>query len=122
MKPVPPGADKPWSHFVGMIVFVSRLIEGERSDQFAGLIDRIELLAEAVEVFPLLRGCSDCRCDRVRRSPIYDLITNHTFVDKGKARGNLTRPQRLRQFQSTSELFRCYDASDNQGAGRNLNG
>ena len=62
----------------------ARVVEGQHVDDVARLIERVELLAETEEVFLRAGGPGNRRLQRLERSPVDDLVTQHAFVSEAE--------------------------------------
>src|SRR5215212_2031323 len=98
MQAIASGTEEPGCDFVRAVPFRAWLVKGQDVDSFPSLVERVEFLAKAEEVFLAVARPGDCRLEWLDRAPIEHFITQdssmrerHPCTDPGRADGDLQR-------------------------------
>ena len=89
VQAVAAGAHEPRRDLVGAVALGPGVVEGEDVDPLAGLVEGIELLAEAVEMLVRGTGAGERGLRRLDRPPVGDLVAQHAVVHEAQRGGHL---------------------------------
>src|SRR5437762_6637740 len=104
MESVAAGAHEPRRGLVGIVVLVASLVVSHHMHFVSGLIERVKLLAEAVEVLAAVGGGSDIGLGGSETVPVGHFVMHHAIAGEGNLRGDYGPGQRLAELNTIGNI------------------